>query len=384
MKALRFPAVFAGLFVLLLLLFPGGVFHWMFEGSAHREGALARPTLIPVPGQQDDTASFPGEELRPDVSPPTSRLRSMESLMTVLKEAADGKLISNDDADRFLEAKGLTAFNLLALSEATGNEEFIRRAAEQFPDHPAVQAAVLSGKVRTLSPEERAEWIAHFKATAPDDPLPFVYAAMDAFRAQDYSSALAEASSAIQKPGLYMWSNEQIDAAQQLYEFLRFTPLEAELLATVNRSLPHMNAFEAASNELIKWHGQAMKIGDTSSADEALRIAYGLGEVLRSPEGSRLVITQLSGMTLQSRVLKALSPDALPTFLGVSPAQRQAELSRSRDSYKGLVSDQTLDVLLGERSSDLLPGYLKRFRHEGEYQALIWVKKQLGPEMAGK
>lgn len=235
----------------------------MTEEKADENPASANAAFVsPAPSASStsvDAASSPETQSALKADTASFRLRSVEAIEEVLKAASTGKLISEKVADEFLRVKGATALNLLILEHAIGNEKFLRRAAELFPDHPAVQAEILN---RKLFPEDRAEWITRFKASAPDDPLPFIVSAADALRAQDTATALAEASSAIQKPGFYMWHNELIQASQQLYEFAGFTPLEAELLATVNRSVPHVSAFDQLSRELINWNKEVREGGE--------------------------------------------------------------------------------------------------------------------------
>lgn len=117
-----------------------------------------------------------------------------------------------------------------------------------------------------------------------------------------------------------------------------------------------------------------------AGADEALRIVYELGQILRSPEGSRIMVSQLVGMSLEARVLQALPSDARPSFLRGSVAQHQTELSNFRESVRNAYSEQAFNIMLGQRTAALLPGYLKRYRSEGEYEAMSWLKQQIGPE----
>ncbi|MHA3772076.1 hypothetical protein ACXR0O_11115 [Verrucomicrobiota bacterium sgz303538] len=368
MKTLRFPALLAWLFFGVIVV--GGLLHFVkreiseHQVSANSSDQKAAPKTSVA---QDESNASSKPVPSPTTAAPSLRWDTIEGLFN---QASSGKLISKQDAERFLQVKGATALNLLAVAAATENEEFARRAAALFPDHPAVQLAVLS---KNLFPAERAEWIARFKDSVPDNPIPFVYSALEAFQRNDSASALAEAASAIEKPGLYMWSAEFIDAIQELYESKGYTPLEAKLLSVSAESITQLTDFQKLGSSLMKWRKDTLENGDLSDGEEILRTVYGLGRLFQSPEGSRTLINQLVGIGLEGAALKAMPSESQPAFLDVPRTQREAEMARIRDFARN--SGQEVMSLI-QRDPNLLAGFLQHRRDEGEYQALLWLKEQ--------
>lgn len=280
---------------------------------------------------------------------------------------------SRAEAERFLQMKGATVFNLLAAAAATEDQEFARRAANVFPEHPAVQLAMLSLKT-DLAPDVRAEWIERFKASSPDNPLPLLYAAREAFARKDSTTALAEASLAAEKSGLYCWSTELIIAKQGLFEVAGYYPVEAELLATFTGRIPRWGDLYQVGTELEKLHEQALKDGDSANAEKALRAAYSLAKMFQSPEGGRNIINRVYGLGLEGVALNKIPPETQPPFLEVPIAHRKAELRYNGRMLREL-GPHTL-IPIQRQDANLLAGYLRRIREEGEYQALLWIKEQ--------
>jgi len=298
-KALRSPAVFVGLLALLVVL-AAIVF---IRGSDLRiasEPPLASKLDAGTSKEAGAGSTEVGDESHEEGASRAGGTPVIRwgIIAQVTGQAQAGKLISRADAERFLQTKGMTALNLLAAATATGDEEFTRRAAALFPDHPAVQLSVLA-KSKDLPAVERAEWIARFRAAAPDSPLPYLYAAHNAFQQNDPAAGLAAASEAIEKPGLYFWSSEFADAGQQLYEFKGYSPLEAQVLSTYRQSLPHFTDLQKLGDDLVKLHEQAVKRNDTTVADEALRAAYGLGKIFNPRRGLGLLSTSSSASPLR-------------------------------------------------------------------------------------
>jgi len=58
----------------------------------------------------------------------------------------------------------------------------------------------------------------------------------------------------------------------------------------------------------------------------------------------------------------------------VPRAQREAEI-RDTKRLIGELTSHSL-ILIQRQDANLLAAYLRRFREEGEYQALLWLKEQ--------
>ncbi len=374
MKALRSPAALIGIVALAVVLAAivfirgsgGGEKGSERAGSAGaiEQVAPSRTTI----GMPSEGIAITGAEVSKGEQLTSAQWKSLESLWGQL---ASNRRLTKEEGERFLRDKGATPMNLLAVATATGDLEFVRRAASLFPDEPAVQLAVLG---ENLFPEARAEWIARFKASSPENPLPFLFAASSAAEQKDFANALSEASLAMEKPGLYLWSSEFIDASRQMYEWKGYSPLEADLLAGFSRPIDYLTNLNGLGAEFLKWRKQAVEEGNDLGAAEAVRVTYGLGRMFQSPEGSRTVITQLIGIALESRALNTLPPNVQPSFLDIPRAQREAEMQRLKEFIRGAQTDIT--ALMATRDPAMLSSYFQRVRNEGEYQALLWLKEQ--------
>jgi hypothetical protein len=126
--------------------------------------------------------------------------------------------------------------------------------------------------------------------------------------------------------------------------------------------------------DLMRLHEQALKDSDPVTAEKVLRAAYGLGRILQSPEGGRMLVSHTFGIGLEAFVINAVPPEVQPSFLNVPRAQRRTEMLRSTDVIKDLASIAMIPM--ERRDAKLLADYLQRFRQEGEYQALLWLKEQ--------
>jgi hypothetical protein len=69
--------------------------------------------------------------------------------------------------------------SLLAAFQVSYDQAYLREAATNAPTDPAVQCAVLAHKV---FPDEQRKWIDAFKASSPDNSLPFYFSAQEYFK----------------------------------------------------------------------------------------------------------------------------------------------------------------------------------------------------------
>ena len=292
--------------------------------------------------------------------------------------------MSPEDIARFLAKHGETPANLIAAFEKTQDRALLERALELFPNSPLVlMTAVgsLSGpwpKPGETSPvdSQRMALIERFKAADPNNPVPWIYSAQELFKSGQTADGVAAIHAALERPAFYIYANERMASAQQLYEDLGLSPVEAGLITMAGLTFPHMSAAQQASRSLMEWQKSAMESGDAASADDALRLTYDLGRTFATPEASRTLIGQLVGISMEYRALNALPADAQPEWLGVAPAQRIAEMVTQKQNVSALVKDSGFEWLIQSQNEQLLAEYLRRNRDDGEFSALTWLKAQ--------
>jgi len=289
-----------------------------------------------------------------------------------------------DEADiaRFLAKHGETPANLVAAFEIAKDRRWLDRALELFPNSPLVlmraietvpNAPAKAGEKLTPDPA-RLALIERFKAADPNNPVPWIFAAQELFKAGPTAEAVAEIRAALERPAFYVYANERMDAAQWLYESHGLGPLEASALAMFGLTLPHMQAANQSSRMLMEWQKSAVESGDTASSNEALRLTYELGRTFATPEASRMLIGQIVGFAMERRALDALPADAQPDWLKVSPAQRIAEIEQKKADVKGITTG--IESVIRSQDAELLAEYLRRMRTESEWAAFVWLKTQ--------
>jgi hypothetical protein len=287
------------------------------------------------------------------------------------------------DIVRFLAKHGETPANLIAAFESTGDRRWIERALERFPNSPLVLMKAVDATGEKSSPKEGEAYqvnkeklalIERFKTADPNNPVPWIFAAQEFFKAKQTADGIAEIRATLDRPGFYVYANERMDASQRLYESLGIGTLEASALATFGLTLPHMSAAQQASRGLMEWQKSAAESGDTAAANEALQLTYGLGRTFATPEASRLLIGQLIGLSMEKRALDALSADAQPGWLTVDRTQRLAEIEKEKQLAREVSANS--EWALKSRDEQLLSEWLRRVRNESEAVALEWLKTQ--------
>ena len=293
--------------------------------------------------------------------------------------------ISPEDIARFLAKHGETPANLVAAFEKTQDRALLERALKLFPNNPLVLMIAVNSIPASAAPKpgetdqpdaQRTAFIERFKAADPNNPLPWIYSAQELFKAKQADEAVAEIRTALERPAFYTYASERMAGAQQLYEDLGMSPVEAGMITMAGLALPHMSAAQQASRSLMEWQKSASDSGDAASADDALRLTYSLGRTFATPEASRTLIGQLVGISMEYRALKTLPADAQPEWLSVPPAQRMAEMEAQKESVSALVRDAGVERLIESQDENLVAEYLRRARVDGEFSALTWLKAQ--------
>ena len=306
--------------------------------------------------------------------------------LTNLSEGADPfPKISAEDIARFLVKHGETAANLVTAFELSHDRRLLDRGLELFPNSPIVLMAAVNSFPGSGTPKpgetyvpdaQRMEFIERFKAADPNNPLPWIFSAQELFKSGQTGDAVAAIRTALDRPAFYTYASESMDSTQQFLEDRGRSPLEASLLATVGQAIPQMSAAQQASRSLMEWQKAATDSGDTAAAADAIQLTYGLGRTFATPEASRTLIGQLVGISMEKRALESLPADAQPDWLGVTPAQRLAEIEKQKQAVKDLVAVGDLMWLIQSQNEELLAEYLRRNRNDGEFSALTWLKVQ--------
>ena len=118
---------------------------------------------------------------------------------------------------------------------ASGDQEYLKLAAERFPDDPLVQSRVL---LHDLYPEERQKWIEAFKQSAPENSFPHFLGARELLSAGDAAGAVAEINAAREKT-FDDFTQQMALAGEEAYLSAGRNPAEAKALDGRDHQVGH-------------------------------------------------------------------------------------------------------------------------------------------------
>ena len=275
--------------------------------------------------------------------------------------------LTDDQLAAYLRQFGTNVETLLA----TQKREYLKLAAELFPDDPRVQYAVVS---RDLFPEARREWIERLKQSAPDNAIANYLSARDYLKAGDRDAALKDLSDAMRKTQFNDYSLEQVQNMEDAQLSAGRTIAEAKVAAGSGLLLPQLAQFKELSQSIQAMQKEYVAAGDTASAQALAQMGHALAQQLTTGEGSRCLINQLVGAAIDRIVLSPLPPDTRPDFLGGTVQQRIDELTGFRQGVRSLTED--FGDWMGRASEAELISYFDRMKLQGEYRALQWLRNR--------
>jgi hypothetical protein len=272
------------------------------------------------------------------------------------------------EIQRHLERNGRNAASLLAAFQASGDKAHLIEAAANFPGDPRVQLAVLQSD---LFPDQRREWLERFKRSAPDNALAGYLSALDHFKNGDVAAAARDLAGASAQP---LFRDYTIELMQDVEE-LRLGAGQSAVaagIAAMQVPLPHLARLKQLGQEMTTLREHYLAAGDTASAEAMARMVLGLADRLTQGEGGRLLIDQMVGVAIERRLLDQLPPTDESDLLGVTPAQRIAELAAWKNSIKD--AGAVLNLQLGQASEGELISYFDRLKASGELEAIRWLQ----------
>jgi len=318
---------------------------------------------VPAPVARDNqgsrAATAPGRDA---LSPRLQRLLSGDS--------ARGK-ISRAVINAFLDERGRTALSLLVAWQESGNEELLREAAERHPNDLNVQLAMLSTE---LPDEERMQWIARFKASAPENALSNYYAAAEFLRTKDVASAIAELRAGTAKPHYEDYMMQQLAEREVLFRAAGLPETEARVQAMFGTTMPYLAVLNKVRQELPTEMAARFAAGDVQGAIELGSMGMTIASQMKTASSSHVILNDLVSIAIERSMIESLGADAADQMLGASAADRLADLAKRRDEIRDLT--RTIDPSANDISPAQLTQYLQIMLDSGELHALQWLKGQ--------
>jgi len=126
------------------------------------------------------------------------------------------------EINAYLTLKERGADSLITAYSLTDDTNFLKEAAERYPDNSHVQLAVLRAD---LFPENRRHWLEAFKQSAPDNALASYLAAQEYFKAGQTDQVIAELTEAGGKSAMDTYWLDMSQARAEAYKSAGFAPL---------------------------------------------------------------------------------------------------------------------------------------------------------------
>jgi hypothetical protein len=279
--------------------------------------------------------------------------------------------LTADEIYLHLQANNSNAVSLVTAFEASGNKEYLKAAAETFPNDPFVQSKVL---LHDVFPEDRGKWIEAFKQSAPDNAVANLLAAREAMKNGNVKTAMDEIAASGSKP----YDEFVRESAQGLEEayLLAGRPIsEAKALGMAEVRLPHLAQLKGLGREFLDLAEKSS--ADPKSQQELLLINWQIGERLRSAPQRTALITELVGIAMQNATLNNW-PAGVP--FGEQPVTDViAANNRVRKDIQSAAP--IFDVWFPGAPEAEVISYMDRIKMFGERDAFAWLKER-HPELA--
>lgn len=292
---------------------------------------------------------------------------STSNMLQRLMEGEDDLQLSAEQWSEYLRQYGTNVESLLA----TQKTNYIRLAAQLFPNDPRVQFAVVS---RDLFPEARREWLDRFKQSAPDNAMADYLSAREYLKAGERELAFKDLRNAMSKSRFDDYTLELAQNAEEAQLSAGRSLVEAKIASNSEILLPQLAMFKNLAQEIQVVQKQYIGAGDIASAEALAQWGHQLAQQLSTGEGSRTLIGQLVGIAIDRMVVSPLPTDSQLSFLNGTLQQHLDELAASRQNIRSLTTD-FLPNLSRASENDII-NYFDRFRLQGETKAILWLQNR--------
>jgi hypothetical protein len=278
-------------------------------------------------------------------------------------------LNSQEIAD-LLARNQTNAPSLLAAFEASRDKEFLKKAAEQFPDDPFVQTKVL---FHDLYPERRQEWIDALKKTSPQNSLPHFLVAQELMKKGDLSGVLQEIQAGRNKK-YEDYTGETMAGLEEAYLMAGRSTAEAKALGSAEVLLPQLAPFKKMVAEMADLAVQYGKSGDRKSQTALLEGAWVVGSQFRSSSENGPLLHGLVGLAMENITLQRWPEGTPAPFLDKPVAEQITENRAFRTDVR--LGTTTFGQWLPSAPENEIIVYYDRLRNSGELNAINWLKRQ--------
>jgi hypothetical protein len=275
----------------------------------------------------------------------------------------------------YLARNQTNASSLLVAFETTHDREYIRQAAEAFPDDPFVQSKVL---FHNVFPEQRGEWIERMKQSAPDNSLPHLLAAQELMKRGDATGALAEIVAGRTKK-LDDYTRETMAGLEEAYVLAGRPLAESKAMGSSEILLPQLAPFKKLAIDLrdtAEKYGQA---GDGPGQAALLEAGWIMGSQLRESGQRGALLNELVGLAVENISLQYWPENVDASFVNRPVSDQLASNGEFRKQVK--TGSATWNQWLPNAPENEVIAFYDRLRLFGERNAMEWLMRQ-HPEFA--
>ncbi len=278
--------------------------------------------------------------------------------------------LPREQVEAYLQQNHRNIESLLAAFQVSRDPSYLREAATNSPNDPAVQFAVIANNA---FPDEQRKWIDAFKASTPDNALSWYFSALDYFKSKHPDQAIQELTRATRRQFYGDYAAQTTQAVEEMYDSAGWPALAAKAAApgTASTSASYFNVLKALANETVQTQQQYQNQGDTGSASSMASMGIELGTQLRRASGP---IDQLVGIGIEKKILAQLDPSANYDFLGRPVSEVLAELDRQKETIREAL--QIRDQMRPTLDESELNNYWDREKLYGEMYALQWLQSK--------
>ena len=362
------------LVTLAILVALGGMAFYFFKHSPEQP-ANPPPDILqrskPASSQNFSSRSKPATSTQESPTEADDQLAQLLALKLPREKIEEYLKLHNRDA-----ASLLAAFHASGdTNNPTGDVNYLKEAATNFPNDPHVQWTVLA---HDAFPEDRRKWLDAFKTSSPSNSIANYLSARDYFTSGQPDAAIKELLAATDKSSFGGFAMESFLNEDELYRASGKSPLEASRAALSGMAsdvLPELANMKVVAQGIQSAQKQYANAGDTASVENLAQMGVGLANRFNSGDSGKLIISQLVGMAIENIALQPLNQNTSYDFLGgETPAQKLAELKQQKLAFRELSqSFQSINPTMTE--AELL-SYGERAKIYGEVAAMRWLQQQ--------
>jgi hypothetical protein len=278
---------------------------------------------------------------------------------------ASHQKLPREQIEAYLRQNHRDADSLLAAYKVSQDTSYLREAAANFPDAPAVQFAVVTGNI---FPGGQRKWIDAFKTSSPDNALAWYFSALDYFDSKQPDLAVPELAEATRRQSFDTYSSQNTQAVEDMFLLAGWPPLAARAWALSMPPISYLNSLKNLANRMMQAQQQDLARGDKASANSLASMVMVLGNTLRT----RGPIEQLVGIGMENKMLGQLDPAVSYDFLGRPVGEALAELDRQKQALADALKNR--DEVRPTLNGTDLASYFEHEKLYGEMNALQWLQ----------